>query len=162
LKRRPAFSRDQLAFSFEVPVRDRSEGALAGLARVTSSAIARVLHEDGRSRRDLAFALSRLLDEDISTMTLDGWASEARDQFNAPFYRTLALIAATERFDVLDALMREIGAAVIFGDEIVTAQLGHIDRQIAALRDRRRVIEAKAQPIERASGTAMNQKKGAA
>jgi hypothetical protein len=157
MKRRPAFSRQQLTFSFDVPALERHEGALAGLARITSSAIARVMHEDGRSRRDLACAVSRLLDEDISAMTLDGWASEARDQFNAPFYRTLALIAATERFDVLDALMREIGAAVIFGDEIVTAQLGHVDRQIAALRDRRRAIEATAQPIQRA----LNQTKGA-
>lgn len=152
-KRRHAFSRDQLAFSFDVPVAQRQQGALAGFSRVTSSAIARALHEDGRSRRELACALSLLLDEDIDALTLDGWASEARDRFNIPFYRAAALIAVTERFDVLDALLRPIGAAVLVGDEIRTAQLGHIDRQIAALRTRKRMLESSTKPIGRA-GTA--------
>lgn len=151
-KRRPAFSADQLAFTFEVPAVDRHAGALAGLGRVVSSAVSRILDEDERSRPMLAAALSEILDEDVDKMTIDGWASESRDRFNIPFYRLLALIAVTDRVDVLDALLREIGVAALFGDEIVTAQLGHIDRQIAALRERRKTIEQRAVPIRRAEG----------
>lgn len=151
-KRRPAFSADQLGFTFEVPPVQRHEGALAGLARVVSSAVSRVLKEDERSRPMLAAALSEILDEDIDKTTIDGWASESRDRFNISFYRLLALIAVTDRVDVLDALLREIGVAALFGDEIVTAQLGHIDRQIAQLRDRRKQIEQRAVPIRRAKG----------
>jgi hypothetical protein len=151
-KRRPAFSSDQLAFTFEVPAVQRHEGALAGLARVVSSAVSRILKEDERSRPMLAAALSEILDEDIDKTTVDGWASESRDRFNISFYRLLALVAVTDRVDVLDALLREIGVAALFGDEIMTAQLGHIDRQIAALRDRRKKIEQRAVPIRRAKG----------
>jgi hypothetical protein len=117
-----------------------------------SSAVSRILKEDERSRPMLAAALSEILDEDIDKTTVDGWASESRDRFNISFYRLLALVAVTDRVDVLDALLREIGVAALFGDEIMTAQLGHIDRQIAALRDRRKKIEQRAVPIRRAKG----------
>lgn len=149
-KRRPAFSSAQLAFTFEVTPTPRHEGALAGLAREVSSAVARIINEDERSRPMLAGALSEILDESIDKMTLDGWASESRDRFNVPFYRLLALVAVTNRVDVLDALLRKIGVAALFGEEIRTAQLGHIDRQMAILKERRRQIEQQAVPIRRA------------
>lgn len=151
-KRRPAFDPAQMGFTFETPAAPRHVGALAGLSRVVSSAVARILHEDGRSRRELAYKLSEILDEDIGPMTLDGWASEARDAFNVPLHRALALIAVTERVDVLDALARQIGAAVLFGPELQTARLGHIDRKIAMLRNERKIIEQTAVPIGRAEG----------
>lgn len=152
MRRKPAFSADQLAFTFEVPAIARHEGALAGLSRITSSAVARILKEDERSRPALAGALSEILGEPIDTMTLDGWSSEARDRFNIPFYRLLALVAVTDRVDVLDALLREIGVAALFGEEIITAQLGHLDRQIAQLTDRKKQIQQRARPFGRATG----------
>lgn len=154
MKRRPAFSSDQLAFTFEVPQPQRHEGALAGLSREVSSAVARILKEDGRSRPALAAALSELLDEEIDKMTIDGWASEARDRFNISFARLLALIQVTDRVDVLDALLRRIGVAALFGEEIMTAQLGHLDRQIAELNARKKQIQQRAVPIGRATGDA--------
>lgn len=150
-KRRPAFSTEQLAFTFDVPRAERHQGALAGLSREVSSAVSRIIREDERSRPMLAAALSEILDEPVDKMTLDGWASEARDRFNIPFYRLLALIAVTDRADVLDALLRKVGVAVLVGEEIITAQLGHIDRQMAQLKERRRKIEQQAVPIRRAN-----------
>lgn len=152
MKRRPAFDSSQLAFTFEVAAAPQHEGALAGLSRTVSSAVSRIVREDARSRPVLAGALSEILDETVEKMTIDGWASESRDRFNIPFYRLLALVAVTGRVDVLDALLREIGVAALFGDEILTAQLGHIDRQMAILKERRRLIEQQAVPIRRATG----------
>ena len=150
-KRRPAFSADQLAFTFEVPKVDRHAGALAGLGRVVSSAVSRILDEDERSRPMLAAALSEILDEDIDKTTIDGWSSESRDRFNISFYRLLALVAVTDRVDVLDALLREIGLAVLFGEEMLTAQIGHLDRQIAELTAKKKTIQKRAVPIGRAT-----------
>lgn len=150
-KRRPAFSSDQMAFTFEVPQVQRHHGALAGLSREVSSAVALILKEDERSRPMLAAALSELLDEDIDKMTIDGWASEARDRFNISFSRLLALVQVTDRVDVLDRLLRRIGVAALFGEEIMTAQLGHIDRQIADLTARKKKIQQQAVPIGRAT-----------
>lgn len=151
-KRRPALDSSQLGFTFDTPRRARGVGELAGFDRVVASAVSQILGCDGRNRREIAFALSTLLDEDISAMTLDGWASEARDTFNVPFHRALALIAVTERFDVLDALVRRIGGSVLVGSEIITARLGHIDRQIAELKQIRSEVAKQAQPIGRVRG----------
>jgi hypothetical protein len=54
-----------------------------------------------------------------------------------PMSRFFALVAVTERHDVLDLLLRQIGAAVLVGEEIYTAQLGHIDRKMAELKEQR-------------------------
>lgn len=158
MKRRPAFDSRQLAFNldvFSVPMPERFDGALAPLPRIISSSVARMLQEDGRSRYGMAGELSRLFAADISKMTIDGWASESRDRFNISAAHWIGLLAATDRVDVLDGIVRpSLGVAVFEGPEVATAELGHIDRQIAALRDRRKKIEQRAVPIRRATGDA--------
>lgn len=148
-KRRPALHREQLAFTFEAPLPARGEADLAGLDRVVASAVSHMLRDDGRSRYEVAGAMSALLDEEVSKAMLDGYAAEARGDFNISVHRLFALVAVTERFDVLDALMRRIGAAVLVGEEIRTAQLGHLDRQIADLKAQKRTLEAATKPITR-------------
>ncbi|KTE24432.1 MULTISPECIES: hypothetical protein [unclassified Sphingopyxis] len=156
-KRQPAFDDRQLAFNldaFNVPMPERFDGALAHLPRMISSSVARILQEDGRSRHVMAGELSRLLGTEVSKMTIDGWASESRDRFNISAAHWIALLAATDRVDVLDGIVRPaLGVAVFEGPEVATAELGHIDRQIAALRDRRKKIEQRAVPIRRAEGS---------
>lgn len=152
-KRRPAFDDRQLAFNldpFALPMPERFDGALAHLPRVISSSVARMLQEDGRSRYQMGGELSRLFAADITKMTIDGWASESRDRFNISAAHWIGLLAATDRVDVLDGIVRpSLGVAVFEGPEVATAELGHIDRQIAALRDRRKKIEQRAVPIMR-------------
>ena len=146
-KRRSSFPLDQLVFSFDAPKPAREEADLAGLGRIVAAAVARILREDSRSRQEIAGAMSALLDEEVSPQMLDGYASEARETVNVSAHRLLALIAATDRFDVLDRLVRKIGAALLVGDEIMTAELGHIDRQMAELSARKRRLQSEARPI---------------
>ncbi len=149
-KRRASISADQLLFTFDAPrAPGGGDAELAGLDRVVAACVSQALIVVGRSRYDLAGQISALLDENVSKQMLDGYAAEARGDFNISVHRFLALIAVTRRYDILDALVRKIGAAVLVGEEIHTAQLGHIDRQIAALRAQRKEIEAGARPINR-------------
>ncbi len=148
-KRRSSLPADQLIFSFDAPVAARDAASLAGLDRMVAAATARVLTEDERNRHEIAGQMSALLDETVSKAMLDGYAAEAREDHNISVHRFLALIAVTDRHDVLDALVRRIGGAVLVGEEIRTAQLGHIDRQIAELRERRRALETTTRPINR-------------
>lgn len=144
-KRRPAFDDRQLAFNldaFNVPMPERFEGALAHLPRLISSSVARILQEDGRSRYEMAGELSRLLDADVSKMTIDGWASESRKKFNISAAHWIALLAVSDRVDVLDSIVRPaLGAAVFEGPDVLQAEFGHIDRQMAGLRIRRKKLE---------------------
>lgn len=148
-KRRPSFTADQLIFSFDAPVPARTEASLAGLGKQVASAVGEILHKDERNRHQIAAKMSELLDETVSKDMLDGYASELRDGHNISFHRMLALIAATDRHDVLDALVRHIGGALLVGEEIHTAQLGHLDRQIEELKARKKQIAGAARPIGR-------------
>ncbi|PZU56034.1 MAG: hypothetical protein DI547_17375, partial [Sphingobium sp.] len=57
--------------------------------------------------------------------------------------------AVTNRFDLLDRELREIGAAVLVGDEIHAARLGHLKAEKARLDRLIRDAERVAQPIDR-------------
>jgi hypothetical protein len=150
-KRRSSLDSSQLGFTFEPPVPATSAADLAGFDRFIAAGVSRALKEDRRSRQEVAWAMSELLAEEISKFMLDAYASEARENHNISADRFLALIAVTNRFDILDAAVRRIGAALLVGDEIKTAELGNIDRQIAGLKVRRKSIEASA-PVVKSMG----------
>lgn len=148
-KRRPSLTTDQLAFTFDAPSVPRAEAELAGFGRFISAGVARALREDDRDRHEVAAEVSRLLDEPVSKWMLDAYASEGREDHRVPADRWLAIMAVTDRFDIVDAVMRRVGAALLVGEEIHTARLGHLDRQIAALKAERLRVAAQATPINR-------------
>lgn len=148
-KRTASIDAGQLGFTFDPPSLAVAEADLAGLDRIIAAKVALILNEDGRSRHELAGAMSSLLDEPVTKMMLDAYASEARETHNISAARLLGLIAATKRFDVLDALMRRIGAALLVGDELHAARLGHLQAQRARLDDEIKKLRGNVQPIER-------------
>lgn len=149
MPRKPALSPDQLGFTFDAPSVPTGMADLAGLDRMVAAGIALALKEDRRSRREIAAAVSNLLDEDVTSMMLDAYSSEARANHNAPLHRALAIITATNRFDILDKWVTRIGARLLVGDEIKLARLGDLDRQMAALKQERKALEREAKPLKR-------------
>lgn len=148
-KRRPALTDQQLAFSFAPPPPARHPGDLAGLGRVIASGVARALNEDRRSREEVAGRMAALLGEDVSAHMLNAYASEARGQHNISCERFLALIAATARFDILDAVLTRVGARAIVGEEVHAARLGHLLAQRTEIDRQIRAVRAAARPIAR-------------
>jgi hypothetical protein len=148
-KRKPALSSSQIAFSFDPPVRPRAVAGMAGIERRVSAAVAMILKDSADSRHVIAARMSEMMDEEISHFMLDGYASEARDRVNISVGRFLALIAATNRQDMLDALVREAGAAVLIGEEIQLALLGDLDTRINDLIDQRERLRASVKPMGR-------------
>jgi hypothetical protein len=142
--KRTASHPGQLGFVFEPPQPASTPAALAGLERQVSAAVADALHGDERSREEIAARMSELLGEDVSRAMLDAYASPAREEHKVPMSRLLALIAVTDRHDLLDRLLRPVGAAVLVGEEVHTARLGHLDRQISKLQEERRRIASQA------------------
>lgn len=148
-KRRAAVSPDQLGFTFDAPQPARREGDLAGLPRLVAGIVGQVLKEDARSRDEIAGAMTALIGEEISRFALDAWASEAREQHNVSAARLLALIAVTSRYDLLDVLLRRIGAALLIGDEMHAARLGHLQAEANRINAQLRQARQAAQPITR-------------
>lgn len=148
-KRRPSLDASQLGFTFDPPAPARRDADLAGLDRVVAASVAIALKEDARSRHEIAGAVSALLDEPVTKTMLDAYASEARGDHNISAARLFSLIAVTERFDLLDAMLRRIGAAVLVGDELHAARLGHLEAQRRKLEAEIKQLRGTAQPIER-------------
>ncbi|WP_242415058.1 hypothetical protein [Sphingomonas panni] len=139
----------QLGFTFEPPAPAKAPAELAGLGRVVAGVVSKALKDDPRSRDEVAGALSALLDERVSVDMLNAYASEARDQHSIPLHRALALIAVTDRHDLLDTLVRRIGAALLVGDELRLARLGHLKAQRVQIDDEMRRLRREVVPIER-------------
>lgn len=130
----------QLGFAFDAPAAASGAAALAGLEQRICRTAGVMLASDSRSRAVIAAEMSELLDETVSKEMLDAYASPARLEHKVPMSRFFALVAVTGRLDLLDPLMREIGAALLVGPEVHTAALGHIDRKIEQLKLERRRI----------------------
>ncbi len=148
-KRRAALDPSQLGFSFETPVTVAGDGQLAGLDRLVASAVGRILKDDPRSRYEIAAGVSALLEDDVSKAMVDAYAAEAKDGHNISVARFFALISETQRFDILDHLLHRIGCKALVGEEVLTAELGHINAQIERLQARQKVLKKVAPVIER-------------
>lgn len=144
---------DQFGFAFDPPKKASAPASLAGLERQICEAAGVILASCGQSRAIIAGQMSDILGEEISRLMLDAYASPAREGHKVPMSRFLALVAVTNRFDVLDQVLRAIGAAVLVDDEVHTALIGQLELQIAESQRRLRELKAKA-PLIRGGMTA--------
>lgn len=148
-KRNARHDASQMAFSFEPGAAPGADGGLAGLERTIANAVSGILKEDPRSRYEIAAGMSAMLDDEVSKAMLDAYSAEAKETHNISLARFLALVAETQRFDVLDQLAHRIGCKIIVGEEILTAELGHINVQMQRLREREALLRRVAPTIQR-------------
>lgn len=152
-KRRPAFHPDQGDFfAFQLPSPTPAaarEGALEGIDRRVSSAVSLMIAQAGVSRHEIAVSLSEMINDTVTKATIDAYCAESKDFHNISGGRLLALTAVTGGYDVLNGLMREIGASLLVGEEILTAQLGHKRRQAKMLAEEIALLERSAPLITR-------------
>lgn len=112
-KRKPALSDDRMRDVWNVRGLDYGEAELANFEKLICSAVSRCLAEDPSNREEIAGHLSYILGEEVSVAMLDAYASEARQEHKIHASRFLALIAMTKRFDILDAVLREVGGKAV-------------------------------------------------
>lgn len=122
----------QMGFDFNPPRPKVGVAELAGLERRICATVGTVIASDPRPREVIAAEMSVLLDEEISRAMLDAYSSPAREDHRVPMSRLFALLAVTSRQDLLDPLLREIGAALLVGDEVKTARMGQLQQRISA------------------------------
>lgn len=144
---------DQFGFAFEVPSPATAPAALAGLERQISGAVGMILASDPRSRGVIAAEMSELLGDEVTRFMLDAYASPARSDHKVCMSRFLALVAVTARHDVLDMLLRPIGAAVLIDEEVLTARLGQLELIVAKAQREIRELKGSA-PIIRGGNAA--------
>lgn len=143
---------DQFGFLFDVPAPAKGEAALAGFEQRVNAMVGSILnteHAAGRPRAVIAAEMSVVLGEEVTKAMLDAYASPARIEHKVPFSRLMALIVVTGRQDMIDPLMREGGMAVLIGEEVKTARVGHLTRELDKIKRELRQIEGSAPLIDR-------------
>lgn len=115
---------------FEVPRPAAPVPAGMDYRSLVAALVGELLHEAaqaGKDRYQVASEMARLTGKDVSKYMLDAYSSEARDEFNLPFYLVPALevSCATHR---MTAWLNEIrGARMLIGREALTAELGKLE-----------------------------------
>lgn len=137
----------QLPFDFAAPAPAKGVAELAGLERQICELVGTVLASDPRSREEIAGAMSASLNDHVTKAMLDAYSSGARPDHKVPASRLFALLVVTDRQDLLDPIMRKLGAALLVGDEVKTARLGQIETLMNQLKDEQRRLRAEACPI---------------
>ncbi|MAM39313.1 MAG: hypothetical protein CL949_15740 [Erythrobacter sp.] len=140
---------NQIAFCFDPPSAPSGEAALAGFERRTNVFVGEMLNSDDRDRYAIAAEVSKLLGSDVSKAMLDAYSSPAREDHKVPFTRLMAIVAVTERYDLLDKHMREAGCGVVTGRELETAELGSLEQEIRQMQARARELRKTAPPLRR-------------
>jgi len=142
----------QLGFAFDAPTAALGEAALAGLEQRICRLVGTILNGDSQPREVIAARMSVILGEDITRAMLDAYSSPARDQHKVPMSRFLALVAVTGRQDLLDPILREVGAALLVGEEVHTARIGQISQKLKQLKAELRDLERSAPLIREGRG----------
>ncbi|MER8990455.1 hypothetical protein [Mesorhizobium sp. M0678] len=78
-----------------------------------SKAVALTMDEAGMTRDEIAAAMSALLKATVSKATLDGYASQAREQHSISAVRLAALIEVTGDARALNVLLEHSGLIVV-------------------------------------------------
>ncbi len=138
---------NQLPFDFAAPAPSKGVAELAGLERQICELVGTVLASDPRSREEIAGAMSAVLNDHVTKPMLDAYASGARPDHKVPASRLFALLVVTDRADLLDPIMRKLGAALLRGEEVKTARMGHLQQLIKAAQAEMRALGADAPQI---------------
>jgi hypothetical protein len=93
-----------------------------------SHLVSELLRVAGADRFSIAADVSRLCGKDVSKWMLDGYTSEARDEFNLPLYLVPALEYACGSHALSRWLADVRGGRLLVGDEALHHDLSRLER----------------------------------
>ena len=121
---------------------DDKQVRAATLASRICLAVSASLKDTGKSRAEIAQAMSDFLGESVTKNMLDAYASQAREDHAIPLARFVALLAATQDRRLLELIAEMMGWAVIDRRYLPLIKL-------AALQDRQADLARQADQIRR-------------
>lgn len=114
------------AMDFRKPVAELVEGMLANAKR---------------DRYDVAARISRLCDHETSKALLDSYTAPSREECNLPLWKVPAIEIACNSRDVTEWLVAVHGGRVLWGEQVLQADLGQIESRIQHLMEQRRQVK---------------------
>lgn len=93
----------------------------------------------GIDRYEVAARMSRLADpNETSKALLDSYTAISREECNAPLWKAPLLEIACDSRDLAEWHVGVLGGRILWGDAILDADLGSVERQIADLHEQRK------------------------
>ena len=125
---------------FDVPCApELTEGSLDYCIEL-AHALSTALKHSPKSRYEIAARMSELTGREITKTTLDAWTAESKTDWRFPFEYAAAFEAACETTCLQELLCRKRGSRILEGDEALLAELGRLDRDEQAVKQRRQAI----------------------
>lgn len=122
--------RDDLTLDlFEVPQPAAPLPGAMDYRSLVAGLVSEALRMPNADRHEIAARCSRLSGKDVSKYMLDAYTSEAREEFNLPFWLVPALEEACGTHDLTNWLVATRGGRMFVGREALNADLGRLERQ---------------------------------
>lgn len=103
--------------------------------------VAGMLANAKRDRYDVAARISRLCDHETSKALLDSYTAPSREECNLPLWKVPAIEISTNSRDITEWLVAVHGGRVLWGQQVLQADLGEVESAIQHLQERRRVLK---------------------
>lgn len=132
----------QLDLLTGVPARPRP-GFLAALDAEVRAGLSDMLKRYPGSRYEVAARVSELLLADVSKPMLDAYTADSRETHCISLVRFVAVVIATGDVSVLERICELTGGRYLKGEDIASAELGQIERELADLARRKRDLKSK-------------------
>lgn len=100
-----------------------------------------VLAECKKNRYIVAARMSELADHETSKALLDSYTAPSRDECNLPAWKIPLLEAACGSRAITEFLVTTHGGRVLWGAEVLDADIGQIDHQIEQLRAKKSALK---------------------
>ncbi len=91
--------------------------------------VSQMLKDTDADRYEIAAQCSRLTGKEVTKYMLDAYTSEAREEFNLPFWLVPALETACSTHVLTNWLANVRGGRLLIGRETLTAELGRLEKQ---------------------------------
>lgn len=91
--------------------------------------VSQMLKDTDADRYEIAAQCSRLTGKEVTKYMLDAYTSEAREEFNLPFWLVPALETACSTHVLTSWLASVRGGRLLIGRETLTADLGRLEKQ---------------------------------
>ena len=126
--RRDSFSGDLFAVPRPAAPIPASMDYRAQVSHLVSSMLADA-HAAGIDRYEVASRASRLAGRDVSKAMLDGYTSEAREEFNTPLWLAPVLETVCSASRLTEWMAGVRGGHVKFGPDAIDAEIGRLARE---------------------------------
>ncbi len=103
--------------------------------------VAGLLANAKRDRYDIAARVSRLCDHETSKAILDSYTAPSREECNLPLWKVPSMEIACNSRGITEWLVGVHGGRVLWGEQVLQADLGEIETRIQHLQEQRRQVK---------------------